>query len=56
MNNHIENIKYLIDEVGTNIIDNVDEDGHTALHIAIIWGRNSVVVYLLSTFFDKISN
>ena len=49
MNNHVDTtVPYLVEQLGTNIIDNVDEDGNTPLHTAIIWGRNSVVVYLLS--------
>ena len=48
MNNHVDTtVPYLIEQLGANI-DNIDEDGNTPLHTAIIWGRNSVVVYLLS--------
>ena len=49
MNNHVDTtVPYLMEQLGTAIVDNVDEDGNTPLHTAIIWGRNSVVVYLLS--------
>ena len=49
MNNHVDTtLPYLISELGKDIIDNIDEEGNTSLHVAIIWGRNSVVVYLLS--------
>ena len=49
MNNHVDTtLPYLINELGKDIIDNIDEEGNTSLHVAIIWGRNSVVVYLLS--------